>query len=275
MDLAIPNFKPTTDVDETAEAWKKWAKLFTRKIRFFKVDDAEDRLIALQIYGGDAIDELIETLDDGSDAEIAKMPKEWGILKLKGSGDADETITTFHKAIHKVHVHFTTSTNKDAARSKFESMRQGDLPMASYYVDLKKQAEKCGFADASDSIRTRILQTMTDKKLRREAMAKNYSLKDLLKWANTKEDVERQASAIEKEETVHRVYEQRRTGGSRPRRGRGRGQGQHRPDKPREPDHKQTGSYRQQSDKSTCEYCGYNHGYGRNRCPASALCESL
>ena len=283
IDLAIPNFKLTTDVDETAEAWKKWAKLFTRKVRFFKIADAEDRLIALQIYGGDEIDELIETLEDPTDADVVRMPKEWGMIKLKANGSADEAVTTFHKAIYKVHKQLTTSSNKDAARSKFESMKQGDAPMAKYYVELKKQADKCQFAEIGDSIRTRILQTMTDKKLRREAMTKNYTLDQLLQHAYTKEDVERQASAMENEEKVNRVYEQRRRGGGNPRRGRGRGSqyrgsgqrgGMH--DKPPDRDHKDRKNDRPPRDRHTdsgdkprCSYCGFNHDAGRSNCPAS------
>lgn len=86
---------------------------------------------------------------------------------------ADEAVNTFHKHIHKLNVHFATMVNKDSARSVFDNMRQGDLSMAKYYVVLKKQAAKCQYANQDDSIRTHILQTMKDTKLRREAMLKS------------------------------------------------------------------------------------------------------
>jgi len=43
-------------------------------------------------------------------------------------------------------------------------MVQGKLTMAQYYVALKKQAVTCEFPDANDSIHTKILQSMNDKK---------------------------------------------------------------------------------------------------------------
>ena len=55
---------------------------------------------------------------------------------------------------------------------------------------------------------------MNDKKLRHEAMLKNYTLSALLKNAANKEDVERQAVNIEKvshPDAANRVYEQKKT----------------------------------------------------------------
>ena len=54
---------------------------------------------------------------------------------------------------------------------------------------------------------------MNDKKLRREAMLKEYDLSNLLKHAANTEDVERQAANMEKAATeqVNRVDEQRKS----------------------------------------------------------------
>ena len=52
--------------------------------------------------------------------------------------------------------------------------------IAQYYVPLRLQVSKCSFADLDDAIRIIILQTMRDKKLRREAMVKRYTLLQLL-----------------------------------------------------------------------------------------------
>ena len=69
----------------------------------------------------------------------------------------------------KLNEHFKTMVNKDSARSKFDCMTQGDRTVAQYFAELRKQADRCKFADRDDSIRTKILQTMNDKQLRREA----------------------------------------------------------------------------------------------------------
>ena len=105
---------------------------------------------------------MTDNLPDIADAEVT-VPE-------------GEEINDFHRAIAKLNNHFTPMLNKDSARSVFEQMTQGDQTMAKYYVALKKQAEKCKFPDADDSIRSKILQTMNDKKLRREAtgLAENF-----------------------------------------------------------------------------------------------------
>ena len=91
-------------------------------------------------------------------------------------------------------------------------MTQSSRTVAQYFVELRKQADRCQFADRDDSIRTKILQTMNDKQLRREAMLKCLPLDKLLKRAANKEDVERQAREMEKNarDDVNRVYEQRK-----------------------------------------------------------------
>ena len=66
------------------------------------------------------------------------------------------------------------------------------------------QGAKCGFTDASDVIRSKILQTMVDGRLRREAMVKGYSLDELLKHAANKEDIDGQAKPIEQSLRLHR-----------------------------------------------------------------------
>ncbi len=275
QDLNIANFMPSTDTEETAEVWKAWIKMLIRKVRFFKIKDNDDRLLALQIYGGEVIDELIETLEQPPDNDVVHLPKEWGILKLKDDGSAGEAITDFHRALYKLNKHFSLSSNKDAARSAFECMKQGDLTMAKYYVQLKKQADKCQFADRDDTIRTRILQTMSDKKLRREAMMKNYTLQELLKHAAIKEDVERQASAMEKEEeSVKKIYEERRTG-SRPIANRERqykGQPEGTQSQQYNGGQSQRSRYTREARETNsdeCGYCGYKHNGGRNMCPAA------
>jgi len=52
--------------------------------------------------------------------------------------------------------------------------------VAQYHVRLHLQVAKCGFTDPDDAIRSKILQTMRDKKLRGEAMVKRYTLQQLL-----------------------------------------------------------------------------------------------
>ena len=88
---------------------------------------------------------------------------------------------------------FLNNGNKYSGRARFDVMRQENATMAQYCVTLKKQAAKCKFPDEDDAIRSKILQTMHDRKLRRPAMLENYTLFRLLKEAANREDVERRA----------------------------------------------------------------------------------
>ena len=155
--------------------------------------------------------------------------------------------------------------NKDSAHSKFDTMTPGDLTMAEYYVSLKQQAGKCKFPDEDDAVRTKIIQTMRDKKLRREAMLKNLSLTAILSDAANREDVEREAKEMEqmslKPETVKQVYEKRRPGRQKFKPHKARFQpGKTKPER----DKAKTGNT-----PGNCDYCGGSHSGSRCKCPAS------
>jgi hypothetical protein len=102
---------------------------------------------------------------------------------------------------------------------------------------------------------------MIDGRFRRDAMVKRYSLEELLKHAENKEDVDRQAKSIEqslqshrsedKGKNVHRVYEKRH-------------------DKQRlsktKRDQKELHGKQQ---NKMCSYCGMDHENQRSLCPAA------
>ena len=95
---------------------------------------------------------------------------------------------------------------------------------------------------------------MNDKKLRREAMLREYDLSNLLKHAANKEDVERQAASMEKAATeqVNRVYEQRKSNSKYRKK--------YKP--PPKQEMKTTA-------QKTCPFCGGDHDGPRTKCPAS------
>ena len=245
-ELNHPVFRSATDPEDTSILWQKWIKAFQRKLRFFRVDGVTDQLDALIIYGGEELEELIDILPEPTEEEVSQTIP---------TGEKSD----FHYAITKLNKHFIPMANKDRSRSQFEAMDQGDLSMGQYYVKLKKQAETCHFADPNDTIRTKILQSMRGRKLRREAMLKGYTLDTLLKQAANKEDVERHAKDMEalEERTshkVHKVYQQKPQGNRKPS-DKSRG---------RKPDFKE-----HNRSNPDCQYCGFHHGGPRSRCPAS------
>ena len=97
---------------------------------------------------------------------------------------------------------------KDSARSKFAEMSQANgESVAQYHFRLRSQAAKCKFPEINDAIRSKLLQTMIDGRLRREAMVKSYSFEELLKHAANKKDIDQSLHASQvRSEYVNRVF---------------------------------------------------------------------
>ena len=166
-DIKMKAFSTSDDVEETGRLWSKWKKESTTRFRYFQIENDEDRIDALNIYRGDLIEELINTLPD-----------------VQTSESSEAVQSEYDKVIAKLDNYFTPLVNIDSARSKFAEMSQNiGEAMSQYHVRLRTQAVKCNFPDISDAIRSKILQSMRDGVLRREAMVKNYTLHELLKHA--------------------------------------------------------------------------------------------
>ena len=217
-------FIADSDPDETGRRWKKWKNELLTRFRYFRISNTQDRIDALHIYGGEQIRELIESLESVPTPSSA------------------EPLNEYDKIIAKLDNHFIPMVNPDSARSKLEKMCQKDgESVAQYHVRLRLQVAKCGFTDPDDVIRSKILQTMRDKKLRREAMVKRYTLQQLLEHAANKEDVDRQAQDMEQKLAT----DQERVNRIKP--------------KPQHNDKKE----------SACQFCGIDHKGPRSNCPAS------
>ncbi len=169
-DIKMQPFVPARDQDETGRMWRKWKAGLITRFRFFRIQNDKDKTDAISIYGGEHIRELIDTLPN------------------EPAADEEEERDEFDEIIAKLDHYFTPMINPDSARCKFEQMSQQEESIAQYYVRLRLQAEKCAFPDADDAIRSKLLQTMKDGRLQREAMIKRYTLQQLLENAANKED---------------------------------------------------------------------------------------
>ena len=194
-DIRMQAFIADLHPNETGRRWKKWKNQLLTRFRYFCISNVQDRVNALHIYGGEQIGEL-ENVPTHSSAE-----------------NPDE----YKKIIAKLDNHFIPMVNPDCARSKLEKMCQNEgESVAQYYVCLRLQVAKCGFTDPDDIIRSKILQTMHDKKLRQEAMVKRYTLQQLLEHTANKEDIDQQAQHMEETllsvpsaRIVNRVHQRR------------------------------------------------------------------
>ncbi len=233
-DIKMKAFSTSDNVEETSQLWAKWKKELMTRFRYFRVD-------ALNIYGGNLIEELVDTLPE-----------------VQAMGSELEQQSEFEKTIAKLDKYFLPLANVDSARSKFAEMSQiKEESISQYHVRLRTQANKCSFPDINDAIRSKILQTMKDGILRREAMVKKYTLNELLMHAANKEDIDRQAKSIEQSsqatrQDVHRVYEKKRLYGKRKSNRRRESRGL---------------AAEQQHTDRTCTSCGLMHGVS-TQCPA-------
>ena len=118
------------------------------------------------------------------------------------------------------------------------------------------QVAKCSFADPDDAIRSKILQTMSDNKLRRKAMVKRYTLQQLLEHAANKEDIDGQAQDME-EVLISETVPVKRVHDRRPQNSKGQR-------------YKKKAFARQKIAKGNiCQYCGFDHEGPRSKSPAS------
>ncbi len=247
-DIHMKEFSLGGDPDDTGARWSKWRKELETRLRYFRIVAVQDKCDALNIYGGEVVRELAETLP------ARPVPE---------GQNLDEFTATMAKLDH----HFQPMANADSARAKLDKMSQ--LPtetLAQFHVRVRQQADKCNFPDKEDAIRSKILLAMKDGALRREAMVKSYSLTELLKHASNKEDIERQAAEIESaDQQVHKVVAQKSKGQFQPKNFKNFKKTPHYNHKPSPA--KDTPS--NNTPAAECEFCGYVHGSSRSTCPAS------
>ena len=108
------------------------------RFRFFRIVSIEDQVDAINIYGGELIRELIDTLQN--------------VL------ECDDEHNDFEQIIAKLDKYFIPITNSDSARSKFAEMSQiRNESVAQYHFRLRTQVAKCKFPDKNDAIRSKLL----------------------------------------------------------------------------------------------------------------------
>jgi len=187
--IQMTQFIPGGHPEENGRIWQRWKKEFQTRLRYFRIDAVADMVDAINIYGGERVRELIELLPNRPNPENVNR-------------------TAFDEIICKLDHHFKPQVNSDGARARLDKLQQLDTEtMAQYYVRIKQIASDCNFPDPDDAIRSKILHTMRDDRLRREAMIKSYTLQELLTHAANKEDVDREAKQIEGEKSaINKVH---------------------------------------------------------------------
>lgn len=177
---------------------------------------------------------------------------------LAGTGDDYKT------AKDKLTDYFKPRVNKEYERALFRRLRQNkDETIDSYHTRLRQACSTCGFEDTDGEIKSHIIQTTTDSKLRKVGLRDDQkTLNDILDLGRNNElcqaqnmDMERQLDSRGVIKDVNMIS-----------RGRNQNKGQ-----PRSHTGNQPRGHRPGHQQSTqCRNCGeqYPHAGGRSSCPA-------
>ena len=246
MAANIPCVSPfDSEVDDTAvgQKWDKWLLRFHNYLAAIDVDGSpRSRALLLHAIGPRTF-EMFQSLPNTGDSY----------------DEAKQALTTYFKP--KVSVEYE--------KAVFKSIKQkAGEKLDAYHTRCRLAAATCAFADTDAEIKSHIIQTTNDVKVRKMGLKNDaLTLKDLLDTGRSNELAQVQSQEMEKDlpsQVAHQVYKQKRQQKSQPwknsrsqqmpstsSQGQGRGQ-QHKPS------------------ASSCWKCGkaFPHVGGVTACPA-------
>ena len=146
--------------------WQKWTALLEDNCNWFGVTEAEKKVKALRIYGGERVRDLVDSLPE---PEI--------------EGDA------FDKTMAKLNAFFLPKKNTDVLVARFRKMRQNDHEtIMQYYARLRPEAAKCEFHDTELEIKWHLQETVRNRRFAKKSVRDRYSLEKLLEEAQADEE---------------------------------------------------------------------------------------
>ena len=237
--IAIFDDECGTEKTNLGPKWDRWLMRFENYLVALGVDDNKmKRSTLLHLVGPRTFDEFMTIPNTGGEADYATCKQ-------------------------KLTDHFKPQVNIEYEICKFRRLRQSrDETIDAYQTRCKQQGKLCSFADLDAELKSHILQTTTDSKLRKKGLGENLSLEQVLKEGRNNElcraqnaDMER---VLKKEsqsqnnttQEVNRLY-----------------------NKPKERSHKKPSSQQTQErsgSRGTCNFCAgpFPHKGGRYGCPA-------
>lgn len=181
------------DNTSLATTWRKWLTRLTNYIDALGITaDKRKRALLLHMLGPNTYDDFTALPDTGTD---------------------------FQHALQALNAHFAPQQNVEYERAKFRKLQQntGEL-IDAYHVRLRQQAQHCEFTNIDLEIKSHLIQTTKDSKLRKKGLRQNMSLDELLQEGRSNELCKQQNEEIEKSlsmsgadsqeapETINKVY---------------------------------------------------------------------
>ena len=241
--LKIGPFKIPDHHLEIGRAWEEWLEDFEEELSYFEIDEIQDRVSALKIYGGQEVKRLARNLPDPAPVV----------------GDNE-----YKKLKRKLGNHFLPKKNKHHARYTFnkQKMEQGES-ITTYTARMREKARDCEFGDQTDDrILEHLVQTVKDDDLIKKCIQKRWNLDQFIDEASQREDIGQQVKDMKEEFKVAKIHQRTPNHPRSHRKGNAATRFQH---KQRKPEDKQQA---RQGGKH-CDYCGRadTHKPGQN-CPA-------
>ncbi|XP_033112572.1 uncharacterized protein LOC117113377 [Anneissia japonica] len=155
--------------------WEAWIKLFENYVLALSVSsDAQKRALLLHAVGPRCF-EIFDSLPD--------------------------TGTTYAHAKVALSNHFRPKVNIEYERAVFRRLRQkSDEKLDSYHTRLRKAAGTCNFQSIDQELKSHIIQTTTDSKLRKQGLKEDgLTLAEILQIGRSNELAQVQNSDLEKD----------------------------------------------------------------------------
>ena len=251
----IPPFDPHGDSSSLSQRWELYLKRFEGAMVGFNITTPKRKRALLLHFGGELLQNVFDTLSDTG------------------------TENDYDKARDALTSHFVPKKNVVYQTILFRRMVQQDENVSQFCTRLRKEAEKCEFGDVERELVTQIITGCKSGQLRRRALEKQISLKDLLDLAASIELSQERAHGVELDTSsssnVNRVTTQHNKPRNRTRKSAntsarvntsaasaGKKPPSSQPPQ-KSPQEKNTSQKRTQK----CGHCGYSYPH-RGQCPA-------
>ena len=150
-------FYPHSDRASLAVRWKKWSRRFENLLISLREFDPVIRHGLLLTYVGEATNDIFDTLPD--------------------------TGTNYDSTLKSLTKYFDPVQNQDMAIYEFRQIKQEtNETINNLYRRLKEKADICEFTDVDSEIRTQMIHTKSDSRLRQKALREQLDLKALLAY---------------------------------------------------------------------------------------------
>ncbi|XP_071485625.1 uncharacterized protein [Diadema antillarum] len=185
--LVLLPFDPHSDSASLSQRWEQYIKRFEGAMVGFNITTPKRKRALHLHYRGELLQNVFDTLPDTG------------------------TENDYEKARDALKAHFVPQKNIVYETILFRRLtQQPDENVAQFCTQLRKEIEKCQFADVERELLTQIITGCRSGQMRRRALEKQISLKELLDLARSIELSQERADGVKADTSskVHRVSTQ-------------------------------------------------------------------